>query len=124
MQKNKQINKHVCNQQQNEKFMMMRKVGDINHLKVLLTVAHIINPVTFHHLMEPAIVIQDTVIIRVKALIRLVFEEYLKRRLLASLAVDRTKTCLINVFCTFVAFFLTYIDSILFFFVVSQKEYN
>jgi hypothetical protein len=94
--------------------MMMRKVGDISHLKVLLTVAHIINPVTILRLMEPALIVaQDTVIIRVKALIRLVLEEYLKRRLLASLAVDRTETCLINVFCTFVAFFLTYIDSIL-----------
>lgn len=89
----KYTNKQTCNQQQNVKFMMMLKVGDINHLKVLLTVAHIINPVTILHrlLMEHAILIQDTVIIRVKAPIRLFFEEYLKKHFLASLAVARTK---------------------------------
>ena len=89
----KKTNKQTCNQQQNVKFMMMLKVGDISHLKVLLTVAHIINPVnpvTILRLMEHAILIQDTVIIRVKAPIRLFFVDYLKRRFLASLAVDRT----------------------------------
>lgn len=78
------------NQQRNVKFMMMLKVGDINQQKVLPIVAHIINHEITLPPMEHVIVVQDTVIIRVNTIIRLYFEDYLKRRFLASLAVDRT----------------------------------
>lgn len=66
----------------------MPKVGDIHHQKVLPIVAHIINHETILRLERATIVAQDLVIIRVNTTIRLLFfEDYLKRRFLASLAV-------------------------------------
>lgn len=78
--------------------MMTQRVDAINRRETRqgeLLVAHIISPVNIHRAVDRAIIatVHDTAIIRVNHTItRPLFEDYLKRLFLASLAVDKDKS--------------------------------